>query len=202
MVTGMAATVPPDGSASPDENASLKRRACRIAICIATPLLVWLTTANGLAGIAESSNPKMAQQIAPFDSRANAALADLMLQSSGTGEPHKSAADYARRAIARGPLSISAYRVLGLMADSEGRPRAASALLHYAGRLSRRDFGTQLWLIQDAVNRNDAAAALAQFDVTLRAIPGKPCLLVARSRPRARGWRICRSHCPRVGNRA
>lgn len=169
MVMVMVIAVPNDidgGAAN-----QIRRWQVRTALAIAASVLAWLTIANGLAGIAASTNPQLAHQVAPFDGRANATLADLMLQSGGGAKPPASVANYARRAIARDPLSISAYRVLGLIADLDKRPDQAAALLHYAGRLSRRDMGTQLWLIQDAVNRNDTSAALAQFDVSLRAIP-------------------------------
>lgn len=143
----------------------------RLLIVVVASALAWLTAVNGVAGIAASSNPMLAQKIAPFDSRANAAVADFQLQSSAEGNPPSSTGDYARRAIARDPLSVSSYRVLGMLADIDRNPSKAVSLVRYAGVLSRRDFGTQLWLIQNAVDRKNVPEALAQFDVTLRAIP-------------------------------
>ena len=64
-----------------------------------------------------------------------------------------------------------ALSTLGLNASALGDTLTARQLFGQAQKLSRRDFRTQLWTIEDTVARGDIARALYQYDVTLRVYP-------------------------------
>ena len=146
------------------------------AVALASGLAV-LSIVTGLAGVAVGQRPALAHQLAPFDARASAALADYQLQMAGGNAPPSSTAALAENAISRDLLSVQAYRVLGLIADTQSKPKQSAGLMHLAGALSRRDLGTRLWLIQEAVGKDDVTGALDQFDLSLRAIPESQAIL-------------------------
>ena len=65
-------------------------------------------------------------------------------------------------------LNPVAIRLLGYVADVRGDRNRARELMLLSQKVSRRDFGTQLWLIEDAVARNDKKQALYHYDIALR----------------------------------
>lgn len=71
-------------------------------------------------------------------------------------------------ALNRQPVSAAAARVLGMVAAAKGDQARARRAFAYGETLSRRDLPTQLWLIEDAVQRNDIGAALTHYDRALR----------------------------------
>ena len=60
---------------------------------------------------------------------------------------------------------VEAWRTLAIIST---RPGQGEALFHFASSLSRRDVPTQLWLIEDAVRKNDIPGALSHYDAALR----------------------------------
>lgn len=74
----------------------------------------------------------------------------------------------AKTALVRGPVQPVAARNAGLALAQLGQIKQAQRAFAYSERLSRRDFGTQLWLIEDAVRRNDIPQALVHYDRALR----------------------------------
>lgn len=71
--------------------------------------------------------------------------------------------DRAQRALRETPLNAGAIRIFALGADAEKRRE----LMLLSERVSRRDVMTQLWLIEDAVGREDVEQALVHYDRTL-----------------------------------
>jgi len=80
----------------------------------------------------------------------------------------RKAALLATDALRRDPTVVPAIRTLGVVADLAGSRRRALALFGAAQQASRRDLPTQLWLIEEAVGRDDSRGALAHFDIALR----------------------------------
>ena len=60
---------------------------------------------------------------------------------------------------------------LGINAEVRGDKAMARRYFSYAQKLSRRDLRTQLFMIEDAVQREDIPGALHQYDMTLRVFP-------------------------------
>lgn len=135
------------------------------AIATGVGAIGWLTVVTTVASIARDGNPALALRFAPYDSGANARQADRLLQ---LGDDRRLAAEHARKALERSPLSPVGARVLGFTKEAQGDRAGAHALLMQAGELSRRDLATRLWLIEDAVARNDVSGALRQFDLAMR----------------------------------
>lgn len=82
-----------------------------------------------------------------------------------------------RRALLSAPLTAGAARLLGLSAELRGDHFAGTKLHELAERISRRDFRTQLALIELAVERGDVAGALRHHDIALRTRAGGDALL-------------------------
>jgi hypothetical protein len=128
----------------------------------------WLSVAVSGASLLRSQFPEAALKLQPWDARASAAAAEQILtatQGRVTPEAARRAGDLARQALARDPTVVEAWRTLAIIST---RPGQAEALFHFASSLSRRDVPTQLWLIEDAVRRNDIPGALSHYDAALR----------------------------------
>lgn len=121
----------------------------------------------GIGTVVEKSNPYAALAIAPDNALA---LVSSSTQATDTLAQNRlaEAAELARRAYEREPVSCGALRQLGLIAEAKGRSDVARRLLQQSDLLSRRDLLAQLMLIEDAVNRGDVASALRHYDVALR----------------------------------
>jgi hypothetical protein len=139
-----------------------------------------LAIAVGAAGIAGAlrslgsalrvDRPELACRIAPGDARIAGTQA-LALVQNGDAADEALAGNMARQALRRDIGNIPATVALGTLADQRGDIRRARALFGYAQFWARRDLFSQLWLIQDAVNRGDVKGALRHYDYALRAAP-------------------------------
>jgi hypothetical protein len=81
--------------------------------------------------------------------------------------------------------------LLCYVADVRGDTKKARELMLLSHKVSRRDFGTQLWLIEDAVARGDKKQALYHYDIAMRTTPSSfpilfPTLTGALSDPEVR----------------
>lgn len=144
--------------------------AVALALCA---IVVW----NGLANVSRSINPAFAVRVAPDDARARARLADRTLLEKINATTLKRAEGHALAAIARDPTVAMAYRVLGFARETSRGRAEAQKLILTSQRLSRRDLPTQLWLIENAVQRDDVAGALQHFDIALRTNKTAPAIL-------------------------
>jgi hypothetical protein len=84
----------------------------------------------------------------------------------------------AKESLRGGALNPVAIRLLGYVADVRGDQKKARELMLLSQKVSRRDFGTQLWLIEDAVARNDKKQALYHYDIALRTTPSSFSILL------------------------
>lgn len=84
------------------------------------------------------------------------------------GPSRAKARNLASAALLQEPVSANAARVLGFVASQDGQEARALRLMRYAESLSRRDVGTQLWLLEYAVKKGDIADALRHYDIAMR----------------------------------
>ncbi len=98
-----------------------------------------------------------------------ARLADTILIEKPDADRAASAAELARTSIAAQALNPQALRVLGAVEDRNGHAARALALMHLSDQLTRRDLGTQVWLVNHNAALNDAAESLRHYDTVLRA---------------------------------
>lgn len=140
----------------------------RIGLAVALGLLLaHAVVVISVAGFARARNAQLAEDIASFDADAKAERAYALL---GQNDPRLTpvAERLAKEALARSPLSVGAARTLALSYDLLGRNTAARSAFVYAEQLSRRDFATQAWLIEDRVAADDVSGALVHMDRALR----------------------------------
>lgn len=137
----------------------------------------YVTVTHTMAQGMRRTDPARAYRLAPYDGRFAAALAQQRSGENLTGTGRVAAVEtLARRALRQDPTVVSGVVSLGVMRLQQG-DAAAGRLLTYAERLSRRDLPTQLWAIEDAVERNDIAGALQHYDIALRTSKQAPELL-------------------------
>lgn len=126
----------------------------------------WTSVAVSVASFARVSNPALSERIAPFDAVAKGERAFALFSANprATAEARRLAVE----ALARDATAVSAVRTIGVIYEARGDQQGAARAFHYSERLSRRDFPTQLWLIEERVRQNDVAGALRHFDRALR----------------------------------
>lgn len=83
----------------------------------------------------------------------------------------------ARDRLMAEPLSARALRQLGTARALAGDDAAAERLHGLAERLSRRDLGTQLWMIERSAAAGDVARTLRHYDLALTSEPASGDLL-------------------------
>lgn len=101
---------------------------------------------------------------------------ELMTGAAGRGGGADALAS-AREAIREQPLNAPAFRLYGLVRVANADLDAIGAQIAMSDRLSRRDVGAQLFLIEDSVRRNDIAGALRHYDTAMRADRASRALL-------------------------
>jgi hypothetical protein len=164
----------------PPRSATAVRRSAAewAARAVAAALILWLgwiIVANSLAASLKSQ-PAWAHAVAPGNGRITARLAQVLLTKLSPAEIAK-AERLARLALVQDPTAVQAVAVLGIGAQARADVAQARRIFGYADILSRRDFQTQLWRIEDAVSRNDVAGALRHYDIALRTTRTAPDIL-------------------------
>lgn len=151
--------------------------------------VLWALTALIVAGLAArdaavfalaSRNPNLALTLAPASATAIAESFDRTVRT-----PAALAKDFrgwiaaSRQALRADPLNAGALRLLAYVTEQmpSGQNRARE-LMRLSERASRRDYRAQLWLIEDAVAREDVAGAIAHYDRALSTRPALAGLLI------------------------
>lgn len=170
---------------------SPKEWAVRIALAAVTAVLAYYGVSFSIAQVAVQKDPARAYRLAPYDGRITAAYATALAGVDATQKDRARADVLAKRALQQDPTAVGAVATLGVNADDRGDKAAARRYFTYAQKLSRRDLRTQLWMIEDAVQRQDIPGALHQYDITLRVFPNLgemfyPVLASANSDPQIR----------------
>ncbi len=147
----------------------------RGGLAAAALALGYVSTAQTLGYTLVRTNPERAFALSPNDGRVAGALAQQIAASEGADR--KRADTLASRALAAEPLSVKALTALGIDTQLAGDTVAARRIFRHSDALSRREFGTRLWLIEDAVGRGDVQGALQNYDIALRTEKGAPDLL-------------------------
>lgn len=140
-------------------------------------VLGYISTTQTFAYAVAKSDPERAYAMAPGDGRIAGALAQ-QLAVAETGAADRARANrLAREGLAAEPLSVKALTALALITQIDGKTDEARRLFTHSDALSRRELGTRLWLIEDAVGRNDVKGALRHYDIALRTEKNAPDLL-------------------------
>ncbi|MEJ2411068.1 MAG: hypothetical protein P8Y48_17640 [Novosphingobium sp.] len=158
---------------------------------VVRPLVVFLVTLI-IAGFAliktvgfvlAQSYPELALQFSPGNVKALDAKSAAFIDGSAVGDTPATqgvadAVKLARRALDREPSDVPALRNLALYELSVDNKIKAASLFNAAHALSRRDFETELWTIEDRVAHNDIDGALTHYDHALRTTPEAATVLL------------------------
>jgi len=130
--------------------------------------LTWACFAQTAAGYERSRDPDLALKWAPHDADLLSRGASFVFESAKAPPDYDRAAALAKRALKEGPLDTRALRVLGFVADHQGRMSQANELMAIAGKRSLRDIDTQWWLFDASMKRADYTDAFTRADAILR----------------------------------
>jgi hypothetical protein len=129
--------------------------------------LAYLAFANAFSNVTHRGNPRLALRFTPDDPVALTGLAAIRIaRDQNLRDPAITA--LARQSLTELAINPAALRLIGLMASADGGLPAGRRAMLLADRMSRRDTATQLWLIEEAVARNDIPGALQRYDNALR----------------------------------
>ena len=137
-----------------------------LLISIFGGFLVWQIGSTSIASVAaRSSYPPLLQFFGSAEHPpAGAAAAQAMLLAGDAA----SASRLARDVVVADPTNDRALRVLALATEQLGDDAASSAIMRKAGTLGWRDTPTQLWLLNDAIMRDDFDSVLQHADALAR----------------------------------
>lgn len=139
----------------------------------------WFAAALAISGIARVKAPQAALMAMPNESAALASRADQIFFANPKNPPRAVEA-LARQALENQAINAKALRILGYIADAKGDTIRAGQYVHMAARLSRREPGAQLWLIEAAARKGDVAQTLIHYDIALRTKPDTQTILFPR----------------------
>lgn len=170
---------------------SPKEWVVRFGLAAVATVLGYFAVTFSIAQVVVKQAPALAYRLAPYDGRITAAYATSLAGVNATPKDRARSDVLAKRALQQDPTAVSAVATLGINADVRGDKEAARRYFAYAQKLSRRDLRTQLFMIEDAVQRNDIRGALHQYDISLRVFPNMgdmlyPVLASASSDPAIR----------------
>lgn len=150
----------------------------RAALAVGTLVLAYAAFASALGGVAKVSHPAVAISFDKRQPTALAVLADEALLQTGNPAAPKLAAVRARAALRSLALSPAALRILGLTDSGKAGTGRSLALMDLSTRVSRHDFGAQLWWIEHQVAQGNVTKALEHYDVAMRANASARTLLI------------------------
>lgn len=166
MDTGKPRAKPEAGAT--DSRPFLRPRPVQVAAALAAAVIgSAVVIGSGIASTGESAASIGAMGFT--DARVLGKRAEALFNRASTDPADRATArELAQRALARDALIPRAVRTLALIDTLEGRATNARKLIDYSHWLTRRDLGTNLYLIEQAVGRGDTAGALTHFDTALR----------------------------------
>jgi hypothetical protein len=140
----------------------------RLALIVGVTLaLTYLSFGAAVATITASTNPGIART---FDSKNPTALlvtADALTATSPSTATLTKIGSLAKAALRSHALSPRALRLLAVANASDVNVPAQLALLDLSQKMSRRDFGTQILLIEAGSQSDDIVKTLRHYDIAL-----------------------------------
>jgi hypothetical protein len=154
-------------------------RSMRILYWVLAAVIVLLAMRNALISGLSMRAPDIAMTLSPYNATAVVARFDRSLVANDADQRRiLTDVKSPTRSLTNAPLDPGAFRVLALAKSELGKnPDEVRRLMQASERLSRRDLAVQLWLIEDAVARNDPNAALVHYDRALSVHPDVSVLL-------------------------
>ena len=154
----------------------VRRIAFLVFAGIVSAVFALMLAVNGLTRL---RNPSVALALFPNDSVALGAQAEQLALAKPTDPPLEVRA-LAIAALRNQAINPRALRVLGGYAEVRSTLAEAEQLILMAQRLSRRESGAQMWLVEANARRNDTKQTLVHYDVALRVRPDNSLILFPR----------------------
>jgi tetratricopeptide (TPR) repeat protein len=139
----------------------------------------WFAAALAISGVARIKAPQAALLAMPNESTALASRADQLFFANPKYPPREVEL-LARRALENQAINAKALRILGYVADAKGDAKTAEKYVRMAAKLSRREPGAQLWLVEASARKGDVAQTLIHYDIALRTKPDTQTILFPR----------------------
>ncbi|MEP7348373.1 MAG: hypothetical protein ABI668_00290 [Sphingorhabdus sp.] len=147
---------------------SPRRWAVLFFYALAAILFAYVAAINAAANITRRKNADLALSLVPSEPVALTLKADLKFLSSQSKASLSPVEALVKSSLRQQPLNATAVRLLGYVADLRGQPTVAQEYIRLATKISRREFGAQLWLIEAAAAKEDVPTALRHYDIALR----------------------------------
>jgi hypothetical protein len=139
----------------------------------------WFAFALAVSGVARVKAPAAALAVMPGDSAALASQADQLFFGNLQNPPPE-VKRLALKALESQSINPKALRILGYIEDAGGDSSKAEAYIRMAAKLSRREPGAQLWLIEASARKGDIRQTLVHYDIALRTKPDTQTVLFPR----------------------
>jgi tetratricopeptide (TPR) repeat protein len=136
-----------------------------------TAALALTAALNAFVNVAERGNPSLALQVDQDNPVALATRGDIAWTEEKNAVNDQKIKKMARLSLRGLALNPKAIRLLGFAHDADRQPKAARRLMTLAEQASRRDIGTQLWMIESAVTAGDVRQALHHYNIALLTSP-------------------------------
>ncbi|RYF12977.1 MAG: hypothetical protein EOO77_16490 [Oxalobacteraceae bacterium] len=146
-------------------------------LALTAAALGYVSVAYTLGYSLRTSATERGHRLAPADGRITALMAQRLAKIDARAADRHLANRLARAALLQDPTAVVAASTLGLNAQLAGDTKSARRLFSYAEKLSRREFQTEIWAIEDAVGRGDVPGVLHHYDVALRTSRSAPDVL-------------------------
>ncbi|MDJ0643318.1 MAG: hypothetical protein QNJ15_10900 [Erythrobacter sp.] len=140
-----------------------------LAATVGTLLVAYGAATSAAVNVFHSQLPSLALSIDKDDPVALVRNAQIDLSSGAIPAGGDNAIlGVVRQSVSDLPLNAPAFRLYGLASATNADLPGVREQMAVSERMERRDAAAQLWLIEDAVERNDIAAALRHYDTALR----------------------------------
>lgn len=123
---------------------------------------------RSVAIVVVRGDPLLAASLSGNDARIAGKAAESLIPVAQNAADRQAASELARRALLRDGTAVSGVVAMGTFAGLNGDETAAARWFRYSQQLSRRDLPTQLFLIEDSVQRGNVADAVDHYDIALR----------------------------------
>jgi hypothetical protein len=151
----------------------------RLIVSLACFVAVGLSGIDAFALVSRASNPRLALRVAPHDAGALISAAkQAMLDHPHDARVRTAAFEMAQSALRDQALSPAAFVLLAVADPSKSTAEVSSQRVKMALRLSQRELGAHLWLIEDGARRNDLKGVLRSYDAALRTSESAASLLM------------------------
>jgi hypothetical protein len=152
----------------------------RLLICAIVGVTgAWLALALAISGATRIKAPAAALSFVPNESVALASRADQIFFANPKAPPLE-VERLAQAALLHQAINPKALRLLGYVAETKGDSVIAEKYVRMAAKLSRREPGAQLWLIEAAARTGNIPQTLVHYDIALRTKPDTQTILYPR----------------------